>query len=503
MKYNFHEKRFEDSDIRSSKTAIAGSDSDISWKALKHEVIELSAQLLHIGLPHNCPVIIYGHKESVFPLAMLACFHSNIPYIPIDKIYPEERIKTIIKATGAQVLINCSENKLNIDFAITFNSKLELKKNYNPVFEQVPDDNSTESLAYIMFTSGSTGEPKGVRIIQKSILSFIDWASKDFGFNCNDVFMNQAPFTFDVSLCDILNAFSLGATLVLNSSDLVKTPEVFFARLSHYRCSVWTSTPSFVYLFLRHASFSRENLPAIKTFLFMGEDLPNKTCKQLKQLFKNTRILNAYGPTEATIVTTLIQITESIIENFSLLPIGYPMPESKIIIDKINPDDKMGELIIVGNHVSVGYFKNEELNKQKFFIHEGKRAFRTGDLAYYENGVLFCKGRNDDQVKMHGFRIELNEISKIICKNKFISEAITVGLKRNSEVKKIVSFVISKNNINNSELIENLNHFLKLNLPYYMIPGDIEIVREFPHNASHKIDKNKLIDDYLNRQLKL
>jgi D-alanine--poly(phosphoribitol) ligase subunit 1 len=313
--------------------------------------------------------------------------------------------------------------------------------------------------------------------------------------------MNQAPFTFDVSLCDILNSFVQGGTLVLNSTEIVKDQQAFLKRILNYKCSVWTSTPSFAFLFLRHPEFKKEKNHFLKTFLFMGEELPNRTCSILRTNFDSSRILNAYGPTEATIVTTLVEITDDVIKQYPSLPIGFPMPASELLIEKTDPSSKEGELVIVGDHVSTGYFKNEEFNKQKFFVHNGKRAFKTGDLAYYDNGMVFYLGRNDDQVKMHGFRIELNEISNVICTQNNIADAVTIPLKRNNEVKKIISFVTVKNSISQDRLKSELIPFLEKALPYYMIPGDLIIVDEFPHSVSHKIDKNKLIEDYLKMQM--
>jgi len=500
MKYNFTSKQFIETEISPNKLAIVGSDVEIDWLTLKTKTEHLVRIFKELEIPSGHPVIIYGHKEYLFPLAILACVHSSTTYIPIDKIYPIERIKKIIEKSGSQMLINCSEDFLNLDISINVNSNLETTINYPPDFTDKIYGNSEDPLQYIMFTSGSTGEPKGVQITQNSILTFLNWAKKDFGFSNEDVFMNQAPFTFDVSLCDILNSFVHGGTLVLTSTDIFNDQEAFFKRLAHYKCSVWTSTPSFAYLFLRHPDFNSANFPSMKTFLFMGEDLPSRTCQQLKMTFENTRILNAYGPTEATIVTTLVEITNDVIEQYPLLPIGFPMPGCQLLIEKVNSEDLEGELIIVGDHVSTGYFKDDEISGHKFFIHEGKRAFKTGDLAYYKNDMLFCIGRNDDQVKMHGFRIELNEISSVICKNELISDAVTVALKRNNEVKKIISFIITKKKIEKEEIMKQLLPFLKNKIPYYMIPGDIMIVDEFPYNVSHKIDKNRLVADFLKKQ---
>jgi len=229
----------------------------------------------------------------------------------------------------------------------------------------------------------------------------------------------------------------------------------------------------------------------------MGEELPVNTCKFLKSNFKNAKVVNAYGPTETTIITTLVEIDDAIINKYKSLPIGYPMPGSELTIEKVSSDSEEGELIIAGDHVSVGYFKSEEINKQKFFISNGKRAFKTGDIVYFEDGMFFCKGRNDDQIKMHGFRIELSEISNVLRKNELLVDAVTVPLKRNNEVKKIISFVIVKTSIDAKELKKIIDPFLAKALPDYMIPGDIVIVKEFPYSASHKIDKAKLASDYI------
>src|ERR1017187_1152246 len=282
MKYDFHNKQFVDLDDSPNKLAIAGSDADIDWNTLKIKVEKLSSELTKLNIPVGHPIIIYGHKEHTFPVSILSCIHSNVTYIPIDKIYPYDRINKIIEISGAQILINCTDEFIDFNLAINISSNFEITINHQPEFTNKIYGNSDEPLQYIMFTSGSTGEPKGVQISYKSILTFVDWAVRDFGFNNNDVFMNQAPFTFDVSLCDILNAFALGGTLVLSSNETVKNQDAFLNRNIFYKCSVWTSTPSFAFLFLRNRNFNALKINSIHTFLFMGEDLPNRTCSLLK-----------------------------------------------------------------------------------------------------------------------------------------------------------------------------------------------------------------------------
>lgn len=157
MKYNFHKNSFEDHELFPDKIAIAGSDNDISWRELEQQCTQLSNIFNTLQIPKGHPIIIYGHKEAFFPVAMLACMHADIPYIPIDKIYPIERVKKIAENTKAQILINCSKDTLAIEFAVTINASLEVMQNYAPDYQNKVYGNSSDPLRYIMFTSGSTG----------------------------------------------------------------------------------------------------------------------------------------------------------------------------------------------------------------------------------------------------------------------------------------------------------------------------------------------------------
>ncbi len=497
MKYDFNGKQFVDTQSNPDKLAICGSDRDFSWFDLKAIVSFLKSMLTELEIPNGSPVIIYGHKEALFPIAMLACMDAGITYVPIDKIYPVDRIKKIIETTGAQIVLNCTDEELSLEIPVSINSRLALTIDSLPEFTKRTDLPPNDTLQYIMFTSGSTGEPKGVQITWNSILTFYNWASVDFGFTASDVFMNQAPFTFDVSLCDVLLSFGLGGTLVLSPTELVKDQDAFLQRLNKYDCTVWTSTPSFAFLFLRNPGFNSEKLPAFHSFLFMGEELPPRTCQQLYKQFPGARVMNAYGPTEATIVTTFVEITPEIVAQYPSLPIGYPMPGCELLIEKVSEEDKEGELVIVGDHVSMGYYKNEELNEKKFVTRNNRKAFKTGDLTYYDAGMLFYLGRNDDQVKFNGFRIELNEISNVLCTSTVIADAVTLPLRRGNEVKKLISFVTLSNPEKAFDSKEEVLDMVSKKLPYYMIPGDIVVVKDFPYGSSHKIDGKKLVEDYL------
>ena len=212
-------------------------------------------------------------------------------------------------------------------------------------------------------------------------------------------------------------------------------------------------------------------------------------------LFPKARIINAFGPTEATNLTTKIELTQVLIDKYKAIPIGKAKPNSEILI--LNPDDEgIGEIVIVGNHVTPGYLNNDLLNAEKFYLHNGLKAYKSGDFGYFNDNLLFYSGRNDDMVKLHGYRIELEDITSKLIEIETVLNAATIGLKSNGDTKKIVSFVVTKN-INLTS--ENLKNELKQHLPEYMIPSDIKFINELPLNSSAKVDKKMLLEIYLKK----
>ena len=475
MRFDLELLDFVECDKEFNKIAVSGSDKDLTWNEFKNEVENFKTKLLEFNLPKGHPVVIYGHKEASFIVSAVACMSLGFPYIPVDTIYPQERLNKIVNVVNSAVVINTIEDK--IDFNI--------EKVSTEYFYEDP-------IIYIIFTSGSTGEPKGVQITRDSILDFAKWLEKDFNFNNTNIFMNQAPFSFDLSVYELMGFLLFGGTIVLNSREIIETHLEYIERLKKYSCNTWVSTPSFITRFLLSSEFTTQNLENLTTFLFCGEVLTSMTAKRILNNFPNSKVLNTYGPTEATVATTIVDITPEIIEKYSKnLPVGFVKENTTINLLDIDSEN-IGEMEIVGDNVSIGYFKNDELNKQKFESKYEKRSFRTGDFGYFEDGMLFFANRKDELIKLHGFRIELGEIDKEFTSNKAVIESITIPLKRGSEVMKLITFIITKDEIEINELKEEISK----TLPYYMIPSDIIKLDKFPYNNNHKIDKNELINIY-------
>ncbi len=475
MRFDLELLDFVDCDKDLNRLALSASDRDLTWGEFKNEVDAFKSEILKYNLPKGHPVVIYGHKEAKFLVSIVACMSLGLPYIPVDTIYPKERLHKIISIVNSALLVNTIDNTLDFN-----------KENINTTYYL--DD----PIIYIIFTSGSTGEPKGVQITQNSILDFNKWLDTDFKFSNDSVFMNQAPFSFDLSVYELIGFLSFGGTIVLNSRELLENHIEFFERLKKYSCNTWVSTPSFISKYLLSSEFVSNEVKALKTFLFCGEVLPVSTAKRILNSFPSSKVLNTYGPTEATVAITLIDITPAVIEKYSKsLPVGYVKENTKINLLDIDSEN-VGEIEIVGDNVSIGYFKNEELNAQKFQAKYEKRSFRTGDFGYIEDNMLFFANRKDELIKLHGFRIELGEIDKEFTNNKKINESITIPLKRGTEVVKLITFIITNTQIDMEELKKEISEIL----PYYMIPSDIVVIDKFPYNTNHKIDKNALIEIY-------
>jgi D-alanine--poly(phosphoribitol) ligase subunit 1 len=485
MKFCFDTKEFIELNENADKLAVIGSDKSYSWNTFKLRVEEIVAFLQSNNLDQiSHPVIVSGHKEADMIATFYALIHLKIPYIPLDKIYPKERINKIIESSGSQLMIHIGES--NTDFNQI--NQLQLKSFELHLVQNIKNKAKEEKdpLIYIIYTSGSTGEPKGVQISTSAVQDFTRWMTSGFGFNATDVFINTAILSFDLSIFEVMNFSALGATILLNDQETTSNAPDFLKRVKEYKGTIWVSTPSFALIYSRiEESDYKEH---IKYFLFCGEVLPNKLAENLINNYPKSTIYNTYGPTEATVATTSMIITKDVIDQYNPLPVGKSKPHSELIIEN-------DEIIIVGDNVSLGYVNNETLNKEKFVTVNGKRAFKTGDQGYLENELLFFKGRNDDLIKMHGFRIELNEITNAIDDLLYVKQGVCIALRRNGAVKKIVALVALKEHAATYDIKADLEK----TLPHYMIPADFKVVESIPMNQNGKTDKKLLEKIYLNK----
>ncbi len=478
MYFDVATKTFKEENIEADKIAFVAADKNSTWIELKTLSDNICETLEKTGIPKGHPVLVYGDKEAFFLAAILSCYRMYLPFVPVNNSLPKNRIEKIIEQTQSNLIIVCGENK-NI-----FETYVVIKDDLSVLRKEGANFSKTIEAAYILFTSGSSGEPKGVVITDENIISFTQWFTKEFPLNKETVFINQASFLFDISLADFFGMLQTGGTCIFNTNEIASNTNSLFERINDYKGTYWNSTPSFITRCFADKNFNAENLPSITHFVLSGENLSTSLVKELKLCFPKAAITNAYGPTETTIFASFTEITdELLVEN--------TLPICKVENENIYVEND--EIIITGNRVGTGYLNNNVLTQQKFISHS-KKAFCTSDLAFIKNGYIYYSGRKDEQIKFNGYRIELNEIKHALEHIDFIKQAECLPIVIDDKIKRIIAFVILDNEMQG--IISTIKPLLEKELPTYMIPSEIVVKKQFPYTNSFKVDKQQLLNEY-------
>lgn len=424
----------------------------------------------------NAPVILYGHKSINMIISIIACILAKRAYIPVDLCTPKSRIKKIIALSKASLLITNEE--ISVDF-IENCSLEELTKYGNNNNYKIDND-----IAYIIFTSGSTGNPKGVPISYSNLDNFCKWIGNIEPLNSykNINVLNQASFSFDLSVADFYYSLCYGHTLIGLDRCMQEKYDDIFEVIKDNEVNLMIITPTFIKLCLLNKDFNNKNFDKLKCIYFCGELLETITVQKIFERFPNIKIINAYGPTEATSAVSSIMITREML-GYDLLPVG----DMKKLATEVEIVNK--EIVLKGASVFNGYLGNIEGGHYK---KDGINCYHTGDIGYIENNMLYCKGRADNQIKYKGYRIELFDIENNLKELNGVLDAVVVAKKNeNGVVKLIKAFVILKIGYD----IEKIKKDLAKVIPHYMMPKYLKKLDEFPVNNNGKIDRKKLVDE--------
>jgi D-alanine--poly(phosphoribitol) ligase subunit 1 len=467
------------------RIAHVSGDRILAYGELRRRSDSLAHYLAERFGDDRAPIAALGHREPEMLIAFLGAVKSGRPYVPIDTAFPQRRIDNILAISQAALVLTPADT-----------AQFSASDAHAP-----PNRVQRDDPFYILFTSGSTGEPKGVVITLGCLEHFIAWMLGEQKFmELGEIFLNQAPFSFDLSVMDLYSSLVTGGTLFSISRDLVENPKMLYRALANSGVTTWVSTPSFAQMCLIEEKFEEAMLPGVRRFLFCGETLAPQTAARLLQRFPRAQVWNTYGPTEATVATTSVQIDRTILERYSPLPVGRPMPGTEVFVmdGKGNtlPANKRGEIVIAGPNVSPGYLGRPDLTANAFFQHRGQRAYRTGDLGRFRDGLLFFEGRIDEQIKLYGYRIELGDVEANLRVLAQVRDAVVIPVIKNGAAQSLAAFVVLSKQAGEShfELSHTLRKQLGERLPAYMLPRKFVFLDAFPMTANGKADRARLAE---------
>lgn len=502
MKYCYNLKQLFDSISSKYKARIAIDldDESYTYQDLieRSDLFALYLQKEHIEQGNVIAIASSKHYDDY--AMMIACLKSGITYVNLDLDNPQKRLEDIFSNCEPKFVFS-KINEENIT-ATCFSRKIKnvLYDNISisdnkPLIEHDVDG---DTIAYIMFTSGSTGVPKGVAITHQNIIHFIDWSQNKYNITSEDRFANLSPMYFDNSVFDFYSSLFSGATLVPIKKSLLTKPLDLIEYIDKKKCTIWFSVPSMLIYLSTMRVLNKNNLSFIRIFTFGGEGYPKSELKKLYDMYSHrAKLVNVYGPTEGTCICSSYDISNDDFIDFTELPSLGPINQnfSYVILNQDSVESNIGELCLLGPNIAVGYYNDEERTKKSFSCyssaqHYQKRMYRTGDLVEEKNGLLYFKGRIDNQIKHMGYRIELEEIEIALDSIHEVERTAVVYRRESSAYGKIIAFVSSNNeNLNEKILKQKLINYL----PVYMIPNKINILKDLPKNQNGKVDKKKLL----------
>lgn len=477
------------------KIAYRSDGNSITYGDLWQQSTEVAAAIKAMNLPEQSPIAIYGHMSPLQIVSFLGAVKAGHPYIPLDISIPDERIAHIIEASKSSFIITTEQ--FEIQTAIPSKTASMLISEGNGAEEEPATWVRGDQVFYIIYTSGSTGKPKGVQISESNLGHFVDWLDEECSLP-DGVYLNQAPYSFDLSVMDLYPALTGGRELQAITKKQIENASLLFEELDQSPIAVWTSTPSFAKICLMNPEWNEKQLPQLNTFLFCGEVLPHQVATELKVRFPKAKVINLYGPTETTVAVTAVDVTSEMLAKYEQLPIAKADSTAlRILSDELNPvaEGEKGELVIFGPTVSTeGYMYAEEQSAKVFKHHNGERIYKAGDLGYVKDGYIFYAGRSDFQIKLHGYRMEIEEIEKQIEILPEVRSCIVHPVKDGEEVVSLTACIVLKEELTEKpfKMTKHLKTQLLQLIPNYMVPKKFMYLDELPLNMNGKVDRKRL-----------
>jgi amino acid adenylation domain-containing protein len=507
---------------RGDAVALALGEDRLTYGELDQLSDRLAAQMVEAGCRPGDRVVILMSKRPMALVAMQAILKAGCVYLPIDAESPAARAARIVGAAEPALLLGAPEVAPLLD-------GLAEAVSLPPVWSIEPEPVAGERVrserargewdidgspagvrvgpddpAYLLFTSGSTGQPKGVVITHRNVVAFAEWFVKQFGSRPGEKVSGHPPYHFDLSTLDIYTAFAAGAELHIVPPELSLNAHGLAAWIRASELNRWISVPSAIAYLTKFKVVKENDFPTLERLMWCGEVLPTPILIEWMKRLPHVRFSNLYGPTEATVISSWYDLPEVPASETDSVPIGRAIEGEELIVldDELRPlpVGEVGEICIAGVGLSPGYWGDPERTAAAFppdprSPDDGSRIYRTGDLGFLgEDGLFHYRGRADSQVKSRGYRIELGEIESALRSIEEVQECAVVAIEGDAfEGAMICAAFVSEEEIELPWLRRRLGELL----PGYMLPVRWLQLDELPVNLNAKVDKLVLREKFL------
>nr|WP_316654817.1 AMP-binding protein [uncultured Gellertiella sp.] len=473
--------------------AYSHATGDLTFATLSASARALAAQIASVQPGDRSPVMIFGHKDRRFLIAYWACLLTGRAAVPNEPDLPPRRLAGVASVTGSTLLIDAQPDGHDAPIGLTDLVLPVPLLTTAPGITHPPIRAADQDTAYILFSTGTTGEPKGIEVTYANLADFVGWMDQmgsDIG-NPGCISAN-VRYCFDVSLFEMwLSWLNLKPMSGLDHGDIWNIG-TYLAQFSADDLSIWVSTPTLAAHYVRHQGFCSDTLPALKAMIFCGEVLPKALVRTLFARFPGIRIFNTYGPTECTVAVTCVEITQAHLDADRELPIGSARHGTWLSADADTTGQ--GEIIIHGTSVGKGYLGASEEQNARFIA---PHSYRTGDWGMQDaKGDWYFKGRRDREIKLDGHRIDLNTVEAAIRDCRDVRDVIVAPPEEGSRMGGLRAFVLG---IATTEALERLANEAADRLPPHIIPRFWYAQEDCVFNASGKLDRKQVQADMLAR----
>ena len=518
MKYLLHHLLEASAARTPDATAVVQGGRTISYGELDAQAGRLSGALAELGVRRGDRVCLYLEKSIESVVGIYAVLKAGAAYVPLDPQAPAARLSYIARDAGARVLLSGIEKREHWEALCAGAQDLGALVILNADDAQGPagvrtltsadlagararthPDTVDSDLAYILYTSGSTGLPKGVMLTHRNGLAFVEWAAETFAVCAQDRLSSHAPLHFDLSTFDLFAAALAGAAVVLVPARVSVFPSEVRRFIESAGITVWYSVPSILTMLVLRGGLSAGELPRLRTILFAGEVFPTNHLRALTRLLGHVRFANLYGPTE-TNVCTWWEVSGLAQDSDDPIPIGRPIDNVDVFAvteggDRAAPGE-VGELYVRGATVMAGYLGDPEKTASRLIPDPfggvlSQPVYRTGDLVQQTpDGTFRFLGRRDTQVKSRGYRIELGDVEAAIYSHPAVLECAVIAVADELVTNRLLAYVTTREECSAAELTRSCS----VQIPAYMIPEEFTFLDTMPRTSTGKVDRRALAE---------